>query len=93
MKIISVKQLRQNFLAVKEGLDAGQSYMVMYRSRLLGHLIPPSEGTGDLLSEDSEQQKIQRKLKKLRQLSRGVDLGPGHDAKEMNEGYDREIYE
>jgi hypothetical protein len=93
MKIISVKQLRQNFLSVKEGLDAGQRYMVMYRSRLLGHLIPPSEETAELLSGDTEQQKIQRKLKKLRQLSRGLDLGPGQDAREMNEAYDREIYE
>lgn len=40
MKSISVKELRMNFPKIKKELDAGISFVVIYRSRPLANLTP-----------------------------------------------------
>lgn len=40
MKIISMKQLRKNFSPIRKGLNRGQSYLLMYRSKPLATLQP-----------------------------------------------------
>jgi hypothetical protein len=45
MKIISMKQLRQNFDPIRKGLERGETYLLMYRSKPLGVLRPYSAQT------------------------------------------------
>lgn len=40
MKIVSMKQLRQNFEPLRKGLNRGESYMLMYRAKPLAVLRP-----------------------------------------------------
>ncbi len=40
MQIISMKQLREHFEPIREGLENGESYLLMYRSKPLGTLLP-----------------------------------------------------
>lgn len=40
MQIISMKQLREHFEPIREGLEKGESYLLMYRSKPLGTLLP-----------------------------------------------------
>lgn len=40
MHIISMKQLREHFEPIREGLERGESYLLMYRSKPLGTLLP-----------------------------------------------------
>lgn len=56
MKIVSMKQLRQNFETVKKGLSRGESYLLMYRSKPLGVMRPYAPetdakylGTGEVI--------------------------------------------
>ncbi len=40
LKIISMKQLREEFTPIKKGLQKGKSYLLMYRSKPLCTLNP-----------------------------------------------------
>lgn len=40
MHIISMKQLREQFEPIRDGLDRGESYLLMYRSKPLATLLP-----------------------------------------------------
>lgn len=42
VQTISTKELRENFLQVKASLEAGQSIMLLYRSKPLAELKPVS---------------------------------------------------
>ena len=45
MKIISMKQLRQRFDPIRKGLERGETYLLMYRSKPLGVMRPYSPAT------------------------------------------------
>ena len=45
MKIISMKQLRQKFDPIRKGLEHGETYLLMYRSKPLGVMRPYSPQT------------------------------------------------
>ncbi|HCR81004.1 MAG: hypothetical protein UY47_C0003G0039 [Parcubacteria group bacterium GW2011_GWB1_49_7] len=45
MKIISMKQLRQKFDPIRKGLERGETYLLMYRSKPLGVMRPYSPAT------------------------------------------------
>lgn len=45
MKIISMKQLRKDFNPIRKGLQRGQEYLLMYRSKPLANLVPYVEET------------------------------------------------
>lgn len=40
LKTISVKELRQNFPAIRQGLAQGVTFEIIYRSRLIARLVP-----------------------------------------------------
>jgi hypothetical protein len=68
MKIISMKQLRQKFSPMRKGLERGEEYLLMYRSKPLA-VVRPYEAENDahyLGDEHSEPIKtVQPALKKL----------------------------
>lgn len=39
-----MKQLREHFEPIRDGLEAGESYLLMYRSKPLGTLLPYEQG-------------------------------------------------
>ena len=43
MKIISMKQLREEFGPIKEALESGESFLLMYRSRPLAKITPADD--------------------------------------------------
>jgi hypothetical protein len=45
MKIVSMKQLRQRFDPIRKGLEKGETYLLMYRSKPLGVMRPYSPAT------------------------------------------------
>jgi len=45
MKIVTMKQLRQKFGPVRKGLDRGEEYLLMYRSKPLAVIRPYSVDT------------------------------------------------
>lgn len=52
-KIISMKQLRENFAPIRKGLKRGEKYLLMYRSRPLAELVPFVEEVDEELGEAS----------------------------------------
>lgn len=40
MKIISMKQLREKFNPIRKGLEKGEEYLLLYRSKPLATLVP-----------------------------------------------------
>lgn len=40
MKMVSMKQLRENFAKIKRGLKRGQGYILLYRSHPLAKILP-----------------------------------------------------
>ncbi len=56
MHIISMKQLREQFEPIRDGLARGESYLLMYRSKPLATLLPYEQST-DLQALTSTQPK------------------------------------
>ena len=79
MKIntVSVKQLRERFGQIKEGIENGLSYLLIYRSQPLAEIKPLEKGGGFRLSQ-------QDKIKKVKELAGGLKLGKGLTPKQMN---------
>ncbi len=87
MNIISVKQLRENFGALKAELEAGESFLLMYRSQPLAELKPVKQTT-----LASSKKKIQRKLRQIRKIAGGLHLGKDLTPEKINELNDQ-IYD
>ena len=88
MKIISVKQLRENFDQVKQAMESGQSLILVYRSKPLAEIRPFFEEESEL----SKKVRIKKNLEKVKSLAGGLKLGKGLTPKKLNDFYE-ETYE
>lgn len=86
INIISVKQLRENFGQIKEGIENGLSYLLIYRSQPLAEIRPVERKKQFELTRE---ERIRRNVKKVRKLAGGLKLGKGLAPKEMNRLYDQ----
>lgn len=84
--IISVKQLRQDFEGVRQGIRMGHSYVLVYRSRPIAELRPLPGGAE---SNEDRQAKIQRKIAQIRRLAGGLKLGKGLTPEKINRLYEK----
>lgn len=67
---ISVKQLRENFGQLKEGLEEGLSYLLIYRSEPLAEIRPVAKKSPKVKVRSEIQM-----LEKVNKLSGGLRLG------------------
>jgi len=90
MKIVSMKQLRQNFSPIRKAIDKGESFLLMYRSKPLAvirpyqadkdiHLLSPQEEVHVLPEEERlrtlpEPKKIALEETKTKQLPPADDM-------------------
>lgn len=72
MNIISVKQLRENFGALKAELEQGESFLLMYRSQPLAELKPVKQKASGKVSD---KERIKRNLRTFKRLAGGIRLG------------------
>lgn len=70
MNIISVKQLRENFGALKTELEEGESFLLMYRSRPLAELNPVKQKKLHV-----SKTQVAKNLKLMKKLAGGIRLG------------------
>lgn len=73
INIISVKQLRENFTEVKEGVEQGKNYLLIYRSLPLAEIIPVRKQR--FKADTKAKRSIDRKMKKVEKLAGGLKLG------------------
>jgi len=83
---VSVKQLRENFGQVKEGIESGLTYLLIYRSQPLAE-IRPVEQVGKI--EFNQKEKTKENAKKVKSLAGGLRLGKGLTPGQMNKLYDQ----
>ncbi len=77
MNIISVKQLRENFEDVKNGLKNGESFILLYRSQALAEIKPfVNDSTVPLSST--------QKKTKLKQLAGGLKSNENLSPEQLN---------
>lgn len=92
INIISVKQLRENFNKVKEGVKKGQRFLLIYRSQPLAEIKPV---TKKRKSRSKKEESIESKLEKVRKLAGGFNFGKGLTPKQINQlidnQYDEEV--
>jgi len=86
MRTISVTELREDFNRLKEGIEKGLSYILIYRSRPLAEIKPIEKAEE---SEEEKKERIQRNIQKAKKLAGGFKLGKGLSPKEMNKLYDQ----
>ena len=41
MTYVSMRQLREDFKKIKQGLEKGERYLLVYRSKILAEIRPP----------------------------------------------------
>lgn len=87
MNIVSVKQLRENFGQIKEGIENGLSYLLIYRSQPLAEIRPVDKGKESPLSKE---ERIKRDVAKVEKLAGGLNLGRGLTPEEINRMIDAE---
>lgn len=80
MNIISVKQLRENFIDIRNKVEEGESFLLLYRSKPLAKIVPFEPKT---LKKDD--QIISNNIDKLRSLSGGIEIDVSTDPNSLNE--------
>ena len=65
MKIVTMKQLRQKFGPVRKGLERGEEYLLMYRSKPLAVVRPYSAETDSQHLTGMDNQEQPEKLTEL----------------------------
>lgn len=80
MNIISVKQLRENFGALKSELEQGKSFLLMYRSQPLAELKPVKQK-----KFPASKAQIKRNIEKVRKLAGGFHLGKDLTPEKINQ--------
>lgn len=91
MNIISVKQLRENFGALKAELEQGESFLLMYRSQPLAKLQPVKHAK--LKKRKPSKVQIKRNLAKVRRLAGGIRVGKAAKdltPEKINQLYDKQ---
>lgn len=86
MNIISMKQLRENFGALKADLEAGESFLLMYRSQPLAKLQPITQKKlKKLESSAAREARIKRNIAKVKRLAGGLHLGKDLTPEKINQ--------
>lgn len=79
-QLVSMKELRENFSRYKAGLERGESYTIIYRSKPLARLTPPKKQP---TTDD-----IQKNVEMVDKLAGGIDAGEDVTPKIMNDWYE-----
>ncbi len=82
MKMISVKQLRQNFVEVKEAVEEGENFILLYRSKPIAQIKPYKSSNIEVKSEKKE--RIRRNLKKLRKHAGSISIKSNFSPQKIN---------
>lgn len=83
INMVSTKQLRENFWEIKEGIERGLSYILIYRSQPLAK-ITPIEKKGPLYSRKADNKATEAKLRQVEKLAGGFKFGKGLTPEEIN---------
>jgi antitoxin (DNA-binding transcriptional repressor) of toxin-antitoxin stability system len=88
MNYVSTKELRTNFNSIKTQVESGKTFILLHRSKPVMRL-KPIKGVKRL----SKEEKLDRDLKKIDELSGSFSFGRGRTPKQMNEDYEKEVYQ
>ena len=80
---ISMKQMRENFLSIRQRLEAGEEFLLIYRSQPLAEIRPVGK-------EDKGFSKKKDYGKTIEKLAGGFRLGSDLTPKKLNEIYDQQ---
>jgi antitoxin (DNA-binding transcriptional repressor) of toxin-antitoxin stability system len=85
MKMISTKQLREDFGIVKSAMEAGESLVLLYRSTPLAKIQP-------ITVKKKKKTDVVENLAKLKKISGGIKAEVSLSPDELNRLYDEEVY-
>lgn len=86
MNIISMKQLREDFSAVKQRLQAGEKLLLIYRSQPLAEIKPVKK-------MKKRTPKRKNYSKEIEKLAGGFKLGKDLTPEKLNKIYDKQYKE
>jgi hypothetical protein len=90
--MISTKQLRENFEMVKQGIEEGLSFILIYRSQPLAE-IRPIEKKETQFSSKVDERIIETQLKQVEKLAGGFKFGKDLTPEEINDVIEKQYEE
>jgi hypothetical protein len=93
INMISTKQLRENFEMVKQGIEEGLSFILIYRSRPLAEIRPIERKETQFGSSKVVNRIIEAELKQVEKLAGGFKFGKNLTAEQINRVIEKQYEE